>query len=82
MSDPSTPPESDPSLGTGRLGELLRAAMPPTRDGTSHRDVWPNLVDRLESRPRWSMLDVGLAAAAAAALLMFPEWLWLLVYHL
>lgn len=76
-----------------RLGELLRAAMPPTRDRTSpgnadrgvpvdRRDVWPDLVARLEGAPRWTMLDLGLAAAAAIALLMFPEWLWLLVYHL
>jgi hypothetical protein len=65
-----------------RLGELLRAAMPPTGDQLSRRDVWPELVVRLERGPRWTMLDFSLAAAAAIALFMFPEWLWLLVYHL
>lgn len=65
-----------------QLAELLRAAMPPTRRDTLPRDVWPDLVDRLERSPRWTMLDLGLAAAAAIALVMFPEWLWLLVYHL
>ena len=68
-------------MSDDRLGELLRAAMPPTAD-TAHRNVWPDLVVRLDRRPRWTVLDIGLAAAAAAALLMFPEWLWLLVYHL
>jgi hypothetical protein len=38
-------------------------------------------VERLEQKPRWSVLDVGLGAAAAAAFLMFPESLWIL-YHL
>jgi hypothetical protein len=80
--DPSTPPGSSASLGADRLGELLRAAMPPTRDQASRRDVWPEVLDRLERGPRWTMLDLGLAAAAAIALLMFPDWLWLLVYHL
>jgi hypothetical protein len=65
-----------------RLGELLRAAMAPVDDSVSRRDVWPDLVARVERRAPWTMLDVGLAVAAACALLMFPEWLWLLVYHL
>jgi hypothetical protein len=37
---------------------------------------------RFEQAPRWSYLDLGLAAAAAVALAVFPEWLWLLAYHL
>jgi len=65
-----------------RLGELLRAAIPPSGDEQSRRDAWPDLVARLERAPRWTMLDLGLAAAAAIALLMFPEWLWVLAYHL
>jgi hypothetical protein len=65
-----------------KLGELLRAALPPTEEVSPRHDVWPALTRRLDQKPRWSVLDVGLAAAAAAALLLFPEWLWLLVYHL
>jgi hypothetical protein len=52
------------------------------RDSVARRDLWPPLVARLKERPRWSLIDVGLAAAAAVALLMFPEWLWLLAYHI
>jgi hypothetical protein len=64
-----------------RIGELLRAAMPLGAD-PSHRDVWSDVVVRVERGPRWTMLDAGLAAAAALALLMFPEWLWVIAYHL
>ena len=64
------------------LAERLRAALPPTRDESVRRDLWPALVARLEERPRWSLLDLGLCAAVAGALLLFPEWLGLLVYHL
>jgi hypothetical protein len=65
-----------------RLRELLQTAMPPVPPQDVRGDAWPRLRDRLEERPRWSMLDVSLAAAAAAALLLFPEWFWLLAYHL
>ena len=65
-----------------RLAERLRAARPPIQDTGVPRDLWPSLAARLEERPRWSPLDVGLCAAVAAALMMFPDWLWLLVYHL
>ncbi len=65
-----------------RLEKLLRAALPPTQDAAPRHDAWPSLAQCLDETPRWSVLDVGLGAAAAVALLLFPEWLWLLVYHL
>ena len=65
-----------------RLGELLRAAMPPSGTDDSLRDLWPSLASRLDRGPAWSFVDVGLAAAVAITLLMFPEWLWVLAYHL
>jgi hypothetical protein len=65
-----------------QLADRLRAALPPTRDIAVPRDLWPSLVERLEKAPSWSMLDVGLCAAVAASLLVFPEWLWVFVYHL
>ena len=65
-----------------RLEELLRAAMPPTSDDGPSRDVWPLLASRVDRAPRWTFLDFSLAAAVAIALLIFPEWLWLLAYHL
>ena len=65
-----------------RLQELLRAALPPPDSDGPSRDVWPQIASRLDERSRWSYLDLGLAAAAAAALAIFPEYLWLLAYHL
>ena len=64
------------------LKELLRTAMPPSADDMPRRDRWPPMATRFDARPRWSYLDLGLAAAAAVALTVFPDWLWLLAYHL
>ena len=64
------------------LENLLRSALPPTDRGAAARDVWPRLSERLDRTTEWSYVDLGLAAAAAVTLLIFPEWLWLLVYHL
>ena len=65
-----------------RLKELVRASLLPSPIDGPARDVWPHIAARLEQRPRWSYLDLGLAAAAATALAIFPEWFWLLAYHL
>jgi hypothetical protein len=61
---------------------LLRSALPPAGKGVAARDVWPQLMQRLDGATEWSYVDLGLAAAAAVAFLIFPEWLWLLAYHL
>jgi len=67
-----------------RLQRLLRSALPPIGDTDrgSSRDLWPLVVDRLHGKAEWSWLDVGLAAIVVALLLIVPEWLWLLAYHL
>jgi len=64
----------------GELQQLLRDAMRSADDRP--RDLWPRVAARFAERPRWSYLDLGLAAAAAVALAVFPQWLWLLAYHL
>ena len=65
-----------------QLQELVRASLPPSQADGPTRDLWPLLACRLEARPRWSYVDLGLATAAAVALAIFPEWFWLLAYHL
>ena len=65
-----------------RLKDLVRAALPPSSNDGPAQDLWPPLAARLEQRSRWSYLDLGLAAAAATLLAVFPEWFWLLAYHL
>ena len=70
-----------------RLAELLRRAVPPVRlevltEGHPSRDLWPRVARRLQPSPRWSPLDLALAAAVALALILFPQALWLIAYHM
>lgn len=69
-------------MNDDRIAELLRETRPPVRDNVSRRDAWPMIVARLASELRWSVLDIGLGFAAAGALVLFPEWLVPLVFHL
>jgi len=64
-----------------RLETLLRAALEPRAGRGPSRDLWPLIVERSRARGGWSRLDLGIAAAVAAVLLLRPGWLWLLVYH-
>lgn len=65
------------------LKDLLRSAIPRTEDDLVAPDVWPRLSGRFAERTtRWSYVDLGLAAAVTIIFLIFPEWLWLLAYHL
>ena len=64
------------------LIRLLKAAVPPTVERRSSRDLWPLVVDRFETRAAWSWLDIGLAAVVAILLMMFPKCFLLLAYHL
>jgi hypothetical protein len=60
----------------------LRSAMPPSEFRRPSRDLWPR-VRRSEPAGRGLMLiDLGLAAAVAACLIAFPQWFWVLAYHL
>ncbi len=65
-----------------RLERLLRAAMPPVPEALPSRDLWPAVVSRCSAGVTWSWLDLALAALVVVALVLFPDWLWLLAYHL
>ena len=65
-----------------RLENLLRAALRRTTGRGPSRDLWPLIVERSQESVGWSWLDVGLVAIVAILLLMRPNWLWLLAYHL
>ena len=69
-------------MNDDRPKELLRTTWPPSSDEGPSRDVWPQIASRFEQRPALSYLDLGLAAAVCVALGLYPEWLWLLAYHL
>jgi hypothetical protein len=65
------------------LHAALKDAMPPSREVDLRRDLWPEMERRLTAEPigvAW--LDWGLAAAAILWLLLFPEILLPLLYHL
>ena len=65
-----------------RLQALLLTAISPSVDSGPKRDLWPQMASRFDEAPRWSYVDLGLAAVVVAALAIFPEWLWPLAYHL
>jgi hypothetical protein len=60
---------------------LVRSAIPPVVTRAPSRDLWPCVVKRSQARPKWSWLDVGLAAGVAMVLPMRPDVLLLLAYH-
>lgn len=66
-----------------RLRQLLQSALPPTSDQAEPpRDVWPALARRVESPRRWMWFEISLAAAIVVVLSIFPDWFFLLLYHL
>jgi hypothetical protein len=65
-----------------RLQHLLRSALSPATDQGPARDLWPLVVKRMQAPIERSWFDIGMAAVVAMLLIMFPEWLLLLVYHL
>lgn len=63
--------------------ELLKREFPRLQDAELQRDLWPQMLRRLdEQRFRVPWFDWVLAAAVAAVLLFFPEAIPALLYHL
>ena len=64
--------------------ELLKQAVAPVRDAELRRDLWPEMLKRLDQeRPMhvpW--FDWALAALLSATLLFFPGVIPALLYHL
>lgn len=64
------------------LRELLKSHVPRVR-AELERDLWPEMLRRMERGTRrvpW--FDWALAGAVAAALLLFPRMIPVLVFHL
>lgn len=66
----------------GRLEYLLRSSLSPAADGKPSRDLWPLVARRMHARVAPSWLDISMAAVVFMLLIMFPDWLLFLVYHL
>ena len=65
-----------------RLRQLLRSALAASGDRRGANDLWPQVVERMQRRPGWTWIDMAVAAIVATGLLLFPESLFLLSYHL
>ena len=65
-----------------RFEQFLRAALPPTVAREPAPILWVRVADRLDAPRRWSWVDLSLAAVVTIALSIFPEGLFLLVYHM
>jgi hypothetical protein len=68
------------------MKELLRQGVAPVRDPDLRRDLWPQMLRKLEEQPlpihNIPWFDWALATLAAAALLFFPGIIPALFYHL
>ena len=65
------------------LRELLKREFPPLEEAELPRDLWPRMLRRLDAQPvRVPWFDWALAAAVAAALLLFPSAVPALLYQL
>jgi hypothetical protein len=65
------------------IRELLKQAMAPRRDTELRRDLWPEMLKRLDQRSApvpW--FDWALAGLLGAALIFFPGAIPALLYHL
>lgn len=66
-----------------RLRHAVRAALPRADTEGPSRDLWPELLRRLDRQPvSVSRLDWALLAALLAWVVFFPEGLVTLLYHL
>lgn len=65
------------------LQALLKREFPSLQSTELQRDLWPQMLHRLDAQPlRVPWLDWALAAAVAAALLFFPGAIPALLYQL
>jgi hypothetical protein len=66
------------------LRDLLQQAIPRMQDTELRRDLWPQMLQRLDRREPVHVpwFDWVLAALASAALLFFPGAIPALLYHL
>jgi hypothetical protein len=63
--------------------ELLKQALPPVADTKLRRDLWPNMLKKLDEQPlRVPWFDWALAALLGVALVLFPGAIPALLYHL
>lgn len=73
----------DPEMPVGEIKDLLRRAVAPVRDAELKRDLWPQMLNRLNERPRGvSQLDWALVALSVAGCIAFPRVILTLLFQL
>ncbi|HYL84135.1 MAG TPA: hypothetical protein VE263_07880 [Candidatus Angelobacter sp.] len=78
MNSKSSSPENEKELKT-----LLQQEFPPLKNAELQRDLWPQMLRRLDAQPlRVPWFDWVLAAALVATILFFPGTIPALLYHL
>ena len=78
MSDKMTHPENEKELQA-----LLQRAFPPPQNAELQRDLWPQMLRRLDAQPlRVPWFEWALAAVVAAMLVLFPNAIPALLYQL
>lgn len=66
-----------------RMRKTLREALPPVRQPELRRDLWPEMLRRLQEKPaRIPWFDWALLAASIVAAYFFPALIPALFYHL
>lgn len=67
-----------------KLRELLQRSIAPMNDTELHRDLWPQMLQRLEQQHSIHVpwFDWALAAVAVATVILFPGVIPALLYHL
>ena len=69
-----------------RIQSLLKSSLPPIGDAELPRDLWPDMLRRIEAGARrkttFSLLDWVITGMVAASVLIFPGLTLGLLYHL
>jgi len=65
-----------------RFNHLFLSALPPAGPMAPSRDLWPLVVNRSQAPVKFSWLDVNVGIVVIGVLLMYPDFLWPLTYHL
>ena len=64
------------------LQSLLRSALPDIDAAAPARDLFPEVVNRIQSRPVPHWMDIVLAVGIGTLFVLVPQWFFMLSYHL
>jgi hypothetical protein len=65
------------------IGRHLQAALPPWRDENPQRDLWPEMLRRMQQPPlTFGWFEAALVGAVVVSVAAFPELLPVMLFHL